>query len=116
MDYMIKHIGHVKEFGRPEYFPKKIYDVHLMRSDSKDDVVKSVDEIALKYIRYQGMSVRIDPSDLDDPSKFDTERMFVPMSMLSHITAEITPITGAMPLQDEKGEPILASGKDIVKQ
>jgi hypothetical protein len=117
-DYLIKFIGHINERKRPENFPREIYDLLFVRIDEKvgkDGLVNAVNTESMKYIRLQGMTVRmVDPEQMEDLTKIDTERMYVPMHMITHITAEVSgPIVGNAPIVDSTG---LASMPDEKKQ
>jgi hypothetical protein len=91
--FLITFTGHVDETRRPEDFPKKIFDLLLILADDNDGVVKAVNDHSKNYIRNQGMSVRMDPSATEDASVLDTNRMWVPLHMLTHFTADVKQIT-----------------------
>ncbi len=61
----------------------------------------------------QGVSVRKDPYALEDPNKLDTERMFVPMHMVTHFEAEVKTVSGEPAVVDSMG--LASLPKDAVK-
>lgn len=115
MDYLITFVFHIDERKRPENFPKQIRDLVMINSDSKQGLVNAVNTESVKYIRMQGVSVRKDPYAAEDPNKLDTERMFVPLHMITHFEAEVKTITGEQAVIDQTGLAALPSGKDIVR-
>jgi hypothetical protein len=115
MNYLIVFIFHIDERKRPERFPKEIFDNVFVNSDTKQGLVDAVNNESVKYIRMQGVSVRKDPSAMEEPNKVDTARMFVPMHMITYFEAKVEPILGEMPVVDETGLASLPSGKEIVK-
>lgn len=116
MDHVLTFVGHIDETKRPRYidrartqeFPTKVFDVLFIRVDESkgpEGLVNAVNTESLKYIRQQGMTVRtVPPGNLDDLNKVDAERMFVPMHMITHITAEVSgPIMGPAVVVDSTG-------------
>jgi hypothetical protein len=115
MDFLITFTGHIDERKRPENFPHKIYDLLLIAADNKDGVVKAINDYSKNYIRNGGMSVRIDPYAQEDPSVLDTDRMFVPLHMLTYFTADVKQISGEIAGVDLAGSASMPSGKAVVK-
>ena len=127
MDYLITAIGHIDETRRPRYidegrepkieFPKKIYDLHFIRTDGSDQMlVDEVNKKSAQYVRNNGMSVRFDPFGSEDMTKVTSDRMWVPMHMITHITVLFAPIVAEVPGFDVSGQLVNPSGKPIVKQ
>lgn len=119
-DYLLKFIGHIDRFKRPDGFPEKIYDLLFIRIDEKEGkngLVNAVNTESLKYIRLQGMTVRtVAPEQIEDLTKLDTDRMFVPLHMITHITAEVSgPIMGNAPAVDSTGLASTPTEKEQVK-
>jgi hypothetical protein len=100
MDFLVTFVGHIDVHKKPDGFPViqgrpgEVHDLVFIRSENKEGIVNAVNTESLKYIRYQGMSVRRDPYAHEDPAKIDTDRMFVPMHMLTYISAEVKLIQG----------------------
>jgi hypothetical protein len=116
MNRILTFVGHIDETKRPRYidrehtqeFPTKIFDVMFIRVDESkgpEGIVNAVNTESLKYIRQQGMTVRtVPPGNLDDLAKVDSDRMFVPIHMITHITAEVSgPIMGPQTMVDSTG-------------
>ena len=115
MDFLVTFIFHIDERKRPEGFPRQVRDLVMINSDSKQGLVTAVNTESLKYIRMQGVSVRKDPYAAEDPNKLDTERMFVPLHMITHFEADVKTITGEPAVVDQTGLASFPSGKEAVK-
>lgn len=115
MEYLITFVFHIDERKRPENFPKELRDLVMITSDSKQGLVNAINTESVKYIRMQGVSVRKDPYAAEDPNKLDTERMFVPLHMITHFEAEVKTITGEPAVIDSTGLASLPSGKEVVR-
>ena len=94
-DYMVKIIGHIDVHKRPQGFPDNIYQVHVLQNVEKPALIEFVLKRTREIIYLQGMSVSLDPAALQDPDKIDTNRAFVPMHMLTHLSSEIAQLAGA---------------------
>jgi hypothetical protein len=114
-DYLVKIIGHIDERKRPENFPKEIHILEAVANADKKFLVDFVQKQMKNIVYVQGMGVSRDPAAMQDPNKLDTNRMFVPMHMLTHIDAEVTELQQEIPLVDENNNTVLCSGKDVVK-
>lgn len=116
-DYLITYVGHLDILkARVAMLPDKIYDSTLVRVEDREGLVNAVNKESLNYIRFQGMSVRMNPTAAEIFNQVDSDRMFVPMHMITHITPEVRLLTGEMPIIDATGAVSLQSGKEIVKQ
>ena len=115
MRYAIFYTGHVNERVRPEGFPKKIGDHVVVHVNSKEELVQKVNDFMAIFVRNQGMVVRKNPGAMEDPAKLDTNRMFVPMALLSHIDSRVAPITGEIPEVDPDGKTVNFSRKPVMK-
>lgn len=110
MHYLITFIGHIDERKRPENFPRQIIEQLIVEAETKDQIVSAVNDYSMKYIKVQGMSVKRDPAGVTDVAKIDTDRMFVPMHMITYIEAKhqivITPAPELL-----VGRPLLTDGQ-----
>lgn len=102
-DYLITFTGYIDERKRPENFPRTIKEMIFVSADTNEQVVKAVNDYSLQYIRAQGMSVRNDPTSMEDSTILDTSRRWVPMHMLTHFDAKVKQITGKIPMFDKEG-------------
>jgi hypothetical protein len=115
VDYLVTFVFHIDERKRPEGFPRQVRDLIIVSADSKQGLVTAVNTESLKYIRMQGASVRKDPYAMENPNKLDTERMFVPIHMITHFEAEVKTVTGELAVVDSTGLASMPSGKNVVK-
>jgi hypothetical protein len=115
MDYIITFTGYIDERKRPENFPRKIEDVQVVSFPDGDALVNYVNKRVFMYAANQGMGVAIDKGAMEDMRIIDTNRMWVPTHMITHITATYKTIMGEMPQVAANGITEMPSGKDIVK-
>jgi len=117
MEYLITIVGHVKEREYSKSFPyETIRQVIQQPVENKLQLVNAVQHYTQQIIEMGGMLVRVDPYAVIDVKKLDTERMWVPLLMLSHLTAEIALITGDIPTVGEGGSLVNIDGKEVTKQ
>jgi hypothetical protein len=109
-------IGHIDVHKRPQGFPEVIKQVVHVDVETKQQLLQQIEGFTNAIINMQGMAVRNDPAALQDFSKLDLERMWVPMHMITHINAEIVAITGETPTTDPDGKLINKAGKEAIIQ
>jgi len=114
-DYIVTFTAYIDENKRPENFPKVIKDVLAVSFDTGLQLVDFVNKRNEMYNRNQGMGVNLDPGSLEDLSIIDTKRVWVPMHMITYLTAAIKPVTGEMPQITDAGITEMPSGKEVVK-
>lgn len=88
-NYLVIITGHVDERRRPENFAKKVFDYHIINAETVKEVHDTVNNFTISHLRNRGMSVRLDPSKVVDNSVIDTNSMWIPMDMLTHMTVDI---------------------------
>jgi hypothetical protein len=88
-DYMVKIIGHIDVHRRPQGFPENAIQVHVVQNVDKAGLLDFVVKRTREIIYLQGMITSLDPAALIDPEKIDTNRAFVPMHMLTHLSSEV---------------------------
>lgn len=115
MDYIVTFTAFIDERKRPERFPKVIKDVLPVTFNNGTELVNFVNARNEMYNRNQGMGVNLDPGSLEDLSIIDTKRVWVPMHMITHLTASIKALTGEMPQITNAGITEMPSGKEVVK-
>ena len=114
-DWIVTFTGYIDERKRPERFPRVIKDVLAVSFQNSIELVNFVNARNEMYNRNQGMGINLDPSALEDLSIIDTKRVWVPMHMITHLTATIKNVIGEMPQISDAGITEMPSGKDVVK-
>lgn len=109
-DYMVKFIGHIDVHKRPQGFPAELVQVEVLQDVDKDALVTFITKRLKEIIYLQGMGASLDPAALQDPAKIDTNRAFVPMHMLTHLTSEVIQIQRDVPTEADI-DAALAAGK-----
>ena len=115
MDYILTFTGYIDERKRPERFPRVIEDKIIWSFDKTEDLVNFVNNRVALYAKNQGMGVTLDEKVIEDLSIVDTNRMWVPLHMITHMTATYKAITGEMPQVSIAGVTEMPSGKEVVK-
>lgn len=115
MDYLVTLSAHIDEHQRPESFPKVIKDTSFITIGTIEELLKFVNNRVLFYAQTNGFTGVLDASKMEDLRVVDTNRVWVPMRMITHITPFYKQITGEMPQISALGNTELASGKDVVK-
>jgi hypothetical protein len=88
-DYCITFVGHIDIHKRPDGFPHEVKEMIFINADSREGVVKAVNEHTSAYLRIQGMAVSLNPTELQDAKALPQHRAWVPMHMITHLTAEV---------------------------
>lgn len=114
--YLFQFTGYIDERKRPENFPRAIHDVLLWDCPNQQAIVDFVNNRCAMYTKNQGMGVRLDAFALETLGILDTDRAWVPMHMITYLTAIHKPIVGEIPGLAEGGEVENPSGKPLVKQ
>jgi hypothetical protein len=123
-DYVIRIFGHIDENKRPREvskdfpngFPRKVREDSYIQAENSQGVFKSINDEITKYLRLTGMWVRRNPDELLDAKKLEIfDRMFVPLHMITHITADFQMLSAEIPMVDQNGTAFLTSGKELVK-
>ncbi|SRR6266446_9632311 len=114
-DYVITFTGYIDERKRPENFPRTVQDVIAGPFETPAHLVNFVNERVALYAKNQGMGVTLDKSLMEDLRIVDTNRIWVPMHMITHFTAVYRAVVGEIPQISTSGEVSLPSGKEIVK-
>ena len=114
--YLFQFTGYIDERKRPENFPRVIHDIILWDCPNQQSVVQFVNDRCAMYTKNQGIGVRLQPFDLETSGILQTDRAWVPMHMVTHLTAVHKPITGELPVLAENGETEMPSGAPVVKQ
>ena len=108
---MVKIIGHIDVHRRPQGFPADIYQVHVLQNVDKAGLLDYVLKRTREIIYLQGMAVSLDPAALLDPEVIDTNRAFVPMHMITHLSSEVTVLAPPQSDVPTEGEMDAALGK-----
>jgi hypothetical protein len=123
-DYVIRIFGHIDENKRPREvskdfpkgFPSKVREDTYIQAENSQGVFKSINDEITKYLRLTGMWVRRDPDEFLDAKKLEIfDRMFVPLHMITHITADFQMLAAEIPMVDQSGTAFLTSGKELVR-
>lgn len=113
--WVVTFTGYIDENKRPESFPKIIKDIMVVTFETGKELVEFVNLRNQLYNRNQGMGVPLDASALEDLTIIDTDRVWVPMHMITYLTAAVKPVTGELPHITEEGIVSMPSGKGVVK-
>ncbi len=111
-DFIVKFIGHIDELRRPEGFQRDIVAIGTYHVENNRQIADIINNELMAFITMQGMIVQLDPSQMIDLSKLNTEgRYFIPMHMISYIKTEVsnmTPMPNIVDLEekDANGKPI----------
>ncbi len=84
--------------------------------ENKQQLVDQLEGFTKAIISLQGMAVRNEPGAMQDFSKLDLERMWVPMHMITHINAKVEALTGETPITDPDGKLVDKAGKEVKLQ
>ena len=114
-DFIVILTAHIDERVRPEGFPKIIKDSTLVSFDNIEGLLKFVNNRVLFYAQTNGFTGVLDSSKMEDLRVVDTNRVFVPMRMITHITPFYKQVSGEVPFVTAEGGTELPSGKDVVK-
>jgi hypothetical protein len=114
-EYLITFTAYIDARKRPENFPRVIQDKVVASFDSGPLLVDFVNKRVAVYAQNQGMGVTLDQDLIEDLSIIDTNRIWVPMHMITHFTATYKAITGEMPQVSALGLTEMPSGKEVVK-
>lgn len=112
MDYLLQVIGHVLEHRRPADFPKQVTNTLIIRADSIESLNKVINTHVNAFLQIGGMIALKNPSDMQevdgkgDLVGLDT-RIFVPMTMLSHMETVTKPLANPVPDIDGAEEGVL---------
>lgn len=104
MEYLFTFTAYIDERKRPEGFPKVIYDKIIWNCQNNEEIVKFVNNRCALYTMNHGIGVRINPDALEDLGIVNTDRMWVPSHMITHLTATFRLITDANKQISETGE------------
>ncbi len=115
LNYVVTFTGYIDQRKRPENFPTNIQDVVVGPFETSAHLVDFVNKRVALYAANQGMGVTLDQNLMEDLRIVDTNRMWVPMHMITHFTASYKSLTGEVPQISASGEVSLLSGKQIVK-
>jgi hypothetical protein len=120
MNYMITFFGHIDATRRPRNekgeftFPEVVRDLIFVQAGSIDAVVQAANDASHKYIKDNGMSVGTKPHLPDVVNRLDTERVWVPMYMITYISLEVKTVEGEIPQMINSGGDLkFSSGKDL---
>ena len=116
MECVITLFGHIDVTKWPQGFPPEIKQVFHVDVETKEQLINQLDGFIRAIIQMQGMAVRSDPAAMQDFSKLDLQRMWVPMHMLTHINATIHTLTGETPTTDSDGKLVDKTGKETLLQ
>lgn len=86
MRYLVMFIGHIDERKRPEFFPKEVIDIKTFDVRNKEELIMTVNNYSNAYLVKQAMAVKQDPTSIEDTGSLQTDRMLVPLHMITHIT------------------------------
>lgn len=114
--FLFQFNGYIDERKRPENFPRVIHDILLWDCPNQQAVVNFVNDRCAMYTRNQGMGVKLDPYALETLGVLDTDRAWVPMHMITYLTAVHKPIVGELPGLAEDGQTVMPSGASVVTQ
>jgi hypothetical protein len=103
-DYIVTYYGHLKEWTRPEGFPKEVRDSLFITADTEAGVAKAVNDGMNMYIRLLGMYVRKDPTGMTKQNGFEPDRMWIPMDMISYIDYTVKQIQSSRPVMSVTGD------------
>jgi hypothetical protein len=110
-DYMVKIIGHIDVHKQPQGFPADVYQIHVLQNVDKAGLLDYVLKRTREIIYLQGMAVSLDPAAMIDPEVIDTNRAFVPMHMLTHLSSEVAQLNQAQSDVPSEAEMDAALGK-----
>jgi hypothetical protein len=104
MHYLVTLTGHVDQNKRPKDFPEKIHQVFMEEVENPKELVERIAGYTQAIIVMHGMLVRDDPYAPQDSRKLTTDRKWVPMHMLTHLSVSVIEARGGvMPQFDKDG-------------
>lgn len=108
--------GHITQAGQAVGLPPVVLVYHYTRADSRDELVKFIENIAGSFISMRGMVVDRDPSALAKLDKWESDKIFVPMHSIAFMTTKVKQLVGEMPRPDQTGKQVLEDGTEPIKQ
>jgi len=113
VEFLVTLLGHIDETRRPDGFPKVLRQVFNFKVDTREELADAVSQATRAIIVTNGMLSQDDPDHLD-ATKFTTNRMWVPMHMITHIRAEVKDVHGESPAFDKDGKLVTRDGKEVM--
>ena len=123
VEYLLTFTFHLDPIQAPLLgLPQKMYDVkHVATDGSKDMLVEAVNRESLPYISFPngmpktGVTLRKDPSSMEDATIIDTDRIYLMNNLIRCITCKHQRLTGETPSVVD--DVLMTSdGKEALKQ
>lgn len=97
-NYWVVFHAYIDELRRPENFPHVVKFAALIQADDHQSLVDQVNNVLLRPVQQQGIGTALDLSKTETAGQLDfSNRVWVPMHMISHIIPEVKLITNAQP-------------------
>lgn len=92
MKFFIRFTGHINERDRPEGFPKQVFDDNVIDFEPNQgatidqQLIGWINARSSAYLQKQAMTISLHPSDVKVKGEVQTDRIIVPMHMITHIS------------------------------
>jgi hypothetical protein len=126
MDYLVTFVGHIREDIRPKHklmdqgfpnddYPQIVLMNHPVRAEDTDRLFGVVTALMGEITKDQGLMAMKDPYKTERVGEFNNNRMFVPMTMMTHVEAHVRALSSEVPMFS-KGKTMLGDGTQVVVQ
>lgn len=123
VEYLLTFTFHLDPIQAPLLgLPQKMFDVkHVATDGSKDSLVEAVNRESLPYLSFPnglpktGVTLRKDPSAMEDNNIVDTDRIYIFNNLIRAITCKQQRLTGETPAVLD-GILTTSDGKEAMKQ
>lgn len=124
VEYLLTYTFHLDPIQAPMLgLPQKMYDVkHIATDGSKDSIRDAINRESIPYLSFPnglpktGVTLRVDPSAMEDTTKLDTDRIYIFNNLIRAITCKAKRMTGETPQVDLDGILTTQDGKEVKVQ